>query len=262
MPPAAGLRAHVDLSRISGHIVDNACRLTPDTATAESQSQHLERTTWMLDQWQVSLPPTLQLVDGLTSDPACGMLHMQSNQLLILASRPLFFAAVKRSFAERVVTQQSSFESHPQALYLKACVGAAKHNIRLARHLVTLNRRGKLLYSSLHILLDAAIVVLLHELANDETTPTEDNSFNDSAADVDFVMQRLGEEARLGSSYARDAGDTLRSLKGVLTRLKMPLDPGMVAAESAMGEGGPYDELTGWMDSDWLLHGCLEGASE
>lgn len=270
MPPAAGLRAHVELSRISGHIVHSTQRLTPGAATAEDQSQHLQKTTWLLSHWDSSLPASLQLgLDGLTADPAAALLHMQRNQLLMLAARPLFFAAVKRSFAERVVTQRSSFELHPQAVQLQSCVSAARQNMRLARHLATLGRRGKLPHSSLQFLMDAAIVLLLHELAADEATPTEEEGEVNTAADVEFVLQRLDEEARVGSVYGRDEAATLRLLRGLLARLKLPMDPGLVPAvmgaefpqpqfQMGMGEVGEsegvYEDLATWMDGDWPMY--------
>lgn len=277
MPPAAGLRAHVELARISGHLVHNTHRITPGiAATAEAQSQHLQKLSWLLEQWQTSLPPSLQLsADGLASDPAVGLLHMHRNQLLILAARPLFFAAVKRSFAERVVTQRSSFESHPQAVHLMSCVAAARRNMHLARHLVTLNRRGKLLHAGLHFVFDAAVCLLLHELAADETTPTEDGPGDADAstgADVDFAIQKLQEDAGFGNRLARDSADTLQHLRSLLARLKLPMDPSLVPAVmapellqpqmqiDATGPQGLYDDLATWMDSDWPMYegGYLE----
>lgn len=81
MPPAAGLRAHVELSRISGHIVCNTYRVSP-WEKKTGPARHSEDAIRMLDQWQEGLPPILQLSsNGMSDDPACCLLHMGYNQV-------------------------------------------------------------------------------------------------------------------------------------------------------------------------------------
>lgn len=81
MPPAAGLRAHVELSRISGHIVCNTYRVSPWESITDPL-RHVEKAIEMLERWKADLPPLLQLFDNdLSDDPACCLLHMGYNQV-------------------------------------------------------------------------------------------------------------------------------------------------------------------------------------
>lgn len=81
MPPADGLRAHVELSRISGHIVCNTYRVSPWDGNT-GPVRNLEEAIRLLDEWSLNLPPSLQLSNtGLSDDPACCLLHMSYNQV-------------------------------------------------------------------------------------------------------------------------------------------------------------------------------------
>lgn len=84
MPSAAGLKAHVELARISGHIVCNVYRISSrDRAT--DASIHVERAISLLEAWKSALPPRLQPIEnGLSDDPACCLLHMNYNQVCYL----------------------------------------------------------------------------------------------------------------------------------------------------------------------------------
>lgn len=83
MPSAAGLRAHVELSRISGHIVCNTYRIAPWKHTTDGAAKHVDEAMHMLGRWINNLPKSLQLSrsDEMTDDPAVCMLHMAYNQV-------------------------------------------------------------------------------------------------------------------------------------------------------------------------------------
>lgn len=82
MPPADGLKAHVELSRISCHIVCNTYRISPSEDAARPV-RSLEGEISMLDEWCLKLPPTVQLAsNGLSDDPATCLLHMHYNQAI------------------------------------------------------------------------------------------------------------------------------------------------------------------------------------
>ncbi|KAH7130011.1 hypothetical protein B0J13DRAFT_627143 [Dactylonectria estremocensis] len=228
MPSAAGLKAHVELSRISGHIVCNTYRVSPGEKWTGSV-RHSEDAIRMLDQWQENLPPILQLsANGLSDDPACCLLHMGCNQLLILTIRPVFFAAVKKTFAERLVTRQSSLNSHPQLSHLRRCVIAAEHNIRLARHILALNHPRKLLQAGLHFIFNAAICLMLQDLIYIEDVTPKDPHARDH--DLDFVIARFEEESQVESNYGRDCAAVLRDLRALVQRLQAPIKQRVVNA--------------------------------
>ncbi|KPM38004.1 hypothetical protein AK830_g8566 [Neonectria ditissima] len=286
MPPAAGLRAHVELSRISGHIVCNTYRVSPwDNKTGSVR--HFEDAIRMLDKWLEGLPPILQLSsDGLSDDPACCLLHMGYNQLIILAIRPVFFAAVKKTFAERLVTRQSSLNSHPQLSHLRRCVVAAERNIRLARHILALNHPRKLLQAGLHFIFNAAICLMLQQLIHMKGVAPKDPHARDH--DLEFVIARFEEESRVGSNYGRDCAAVLRDLRALVQRLRVPVNqipesarPSESAALTAtetmdIGHAWPqkigsealqqpvhveqghtlYEELVSWIDDDWQPYGA------
>ena len=87
LPPADGLRAHVELSRISGHIVCNTYRVSP-WENVTDPLRHVEKAIEMLERWKADLPPRLQLLDNvLTDDPACCLLHMGYNQVRLATER-------------------------------------------------------------------------------------------------------------------------------------------------------------------------------
>ncbi|KAF4974317.1 hypothetical protein FZEAL_8767 [Fusarium zealandicum] len=252
MPPASGLNAHVELARISGHIVCNTYRVSP---------------------WETKIEPLL--TNALL-------------QLIILTIRPVFFAAVKKTFAEKLVTRQSSLSSHPQLVQLRRCVGAAEHNIRLARQILLLNRPRKLLQAGLHFIFNAAICLMLQELVYGDDSPPRDEKAR--GHDLDFVIARFEDESRIGSNYGRDCATVLRDLRVLIQRLRSPVDvnPDSFCLGNApqvsttydpiqnrttvdIGQQWPekvtlhglqqpilveqghilYDELVSWIDGDW-----------
>lgn len=210
---------------------------------------------------------------------------------MILAIRPVFFAAVKKTFAERCVTRQSSLSTHPQLTHLRRCVRAAEENIRLARQILILNHPRKLLQAGLHHIFNAAICLLLQELIYNENSPPRDAQAR--GQDLDFVIARFEDESRIGSNYGRDCATVLRDLRVLIQRLSTSVDSVQDASRGAslphqttmydpIGsratvEASPwsqkvtsellqqpilveqghvlYDELMSWIDDDWQAYG-------
>ncbi|CVL13157.1 uncharacterized protein FPRN_02782 [Fusarium proliferatum] len=222
MPPADGLKAHVELSRISCHIVCNTYRISPSEEAARPV-RSLEGEISMLDEWCLKLPPTVQLAsNGLSDDPATCLLHMHYNQLIILTIRPVFFALVKKSFAEKLVSRQCSLSSHPQLPLLKRCIASAEHNIQLARQILLVNHPRKLLQAGLHFIFNAAIVLMLQQLVEDLCPSSRSEKAR--SLDLDFVIGRFEDESRVGSNYGRDCATVLRDLRVLVQRLPIPVD--------------------------------------
>ncbi|RBR14034.1 hypothetical protein FVER53590_04291 [Fusarium verticillioides] len=222
MPPAEGLKAHVELSRISCHIVCNTYRISP-SEDAVRPVRSLEGEISMLDGWCLKLPPTVQLAsNGLSDDPATCLLHMHYNQLIILTVRPVFFALVKKSFAEKLVSRQCSLSSHPQLPLLKRCISSAEHNIQLARQILLVNHPRKLLQAGLHFIFNAAIVLMLQQLVEDLCPSSRSEKVR--SLDLDFVIGRFEDESRVGSNYGRDCATVLRDLRVLVQRLPIPVD--------------------------------------
>jgi hypothetical protein len=85
MPPCAGLRAHVELSKISGYIICETFKIAPRNCKSGYPANNIDIALGMLQAWQEQLPVTLQMpTNSIQGDPACGLLHMAHNQLIVL----------------------------------------------------------------------------------------------------------------------------------------------------------------------------------
>ncbi|GKT59882.1 fungal specific transcription factor domain-containing protein [Colletotrichum tofieldiae] len=249
LPPAAGLRAHVLLARISDHIVCNTYRVAPWDHRPGGAARHVDRALQLLENWHSSLPPTLQMSTARPStDPACCLLHMAYNQiplrdlqLLILVVRPIFFAAVKKAFAERYIPSDRRWDIDHHAGRISACSEAAHRNLYFARWLLSLNGGSrKLLQAGLHYVFNAAIVLMLEDLL----VPNLVSSSADSD-DVSFAIGVFEEEAKTGSNYGHDCAAVLLDLKSLVQRLR-PDGHGASAARAGgpLTPGLPSDDVT------------------
>ncbi|KAL7941362.1 hypothetical protein V8C42DRAFT_334957 [Trichoderma barbatum] len=271
MPPAAGLRAHVELSRISGYVVCNTYRVAPWEASRGGLSKQPDKAIWMLQQWQSTLPPRLQLSpDGLSNDPASCLLHMRYNMLLILAIRPLFLGAVKRSIAKRLVVQTAE-PSSTHSEHLKLCIAAARRNIRLGRRLATLNiSRKSPLHAEQHYSFNATVCLILEDLISDEEVSEEEREARNS--DINFGIEL--EEDGL-TNFGQTSSNSLRHLWALARRLmgsmaqtqelnnarlvEQRFAPPMMTTPTdysmprlQIGEDHAlYDELVAWVDDEW-----------
>ncbi|KAF5670239.1 transcriptional regulatory [Fusarium heterosporum] len=242
LPPADGLKAHVDLSRISSHIVCNTFRISPSEDNVRP-IKSLEGEIAMLDDWSLNLPTAVRLSsNGLSDDPATCLLHMHYNQLIILTVRPVFLAFVKKSFAEKLVSRQCSSSSHPQLPQLKRCIASAEHNIRLARQILLVNHPRKLLQAGLHFIFNSAIVLMLQQLVEDLCPPSRSDEAR--SLDLDFVIARFEDESRVGSNYGRDCATVLRDLRVLVQRLPIPVDMNNVTRSVNMTQASTtYDPI-------------------
>ncbi|KAL7785914.1 hypothetical protein V8C37DRAFT_412719 [Trichoderma ceciliae] len=273
MPPAAGLKAHVELSRISGYVVCNTYRVAPWEAARGGLSKQPDKAIWMLQQWQSTLPPRLQLSpDGLSNDPACCFLHMRYNMLLILAIRPLFLGAVKRSVAKRLMVQRIEPSTHSE--HLKLCIAAARRNIRLGRQLTTMDiSRKSPLHSEQHYSFNATVCLILEDLISEEEVSEEEKE----ARNRDIIFGIEVEEEGL-TNFGQTSSNALRHLWTLAHRLTgsisqtrevnnalsveqrlappmMTTLPGYPMPRMQIGEDHAlYDELVAWVDDEWPMY--------
>ncbi|KAK6216962.1 fungal specific transcription factor domain-containing protein [Colletotrichum tabaci] len=253
LPPAAGLRAHVELARISGHIVCNTYRVAPWDHRPGGAARHVDRALQLLENWHASLPAALQMSTARPStDPACCLLHMAYNQLLILVVRPIFFAAVKKVFAERYITSDRHWDLDHHAPRIAACSDAARQNLFLARWLLNLNGGSrKLLQAGLHYVFNAAIVLMLQDLLIPSFASSSSSSSSSSAEsdDVSFAIGVFEAEAKTGSNYGHDCAAVLQDLRSLVQRLRpdahvVPSTPGLVSADDLTMASGSSSSNT------------------
>ncbi|QYS95266.1 Zn(2)-C6 fungal-type domain-containing protein [Trichoderma simmonsii] len=211
-PSPIGLRAHIDLAKISRYIVCNVYRIAPSDQSSTTSLQHVEHALSLLQQWLASLPPTLQINDQqLTKDRACLVLHLMYHQDIILTTRPIFFAATKKILADRFLSQKTHkdrAEDYQGDLYM-ACVGhcldAARENIRLGRLIRDASPRQRLTHQEAHAVFNAALIILMQQLAS----PQSDSAESD---DVAFAIEVFQQEARLGNNFGLDCLTVLQDL--------------------------------------------------
>lgn len=291
MPPSEGIRAHVELSRISGFIVCETFRVAPRKQPVHG-STAMDTALTMLQSWQARLPVSLQMpVDLSHIDPSCCILHMQHNQLVILTTRPVFFSAVKKAVAQRVVRSQSPTEQHPQRILVRLCATTAHRNLILAERITQSDR--KLLQAGLHFLFNATVILLLNrivslpnlavshdmEMGQTRSITTTDEQLESS---IHFATQTFQNEAKTGTGYPRDCFRVLQDLKSLTDRYitsqhsimnQKNLTDGTYAPLSTAGDfplglstaqsqlGGTdnvYEEMMTWVQSDGSrLHDSL-----
>lgn len=270
LPSSAGLRAHIQLSRISEHITCNLYRVAPTPDASNHPATNRDKAIFMLEQWHMGLPPALQLTpDGISQDPATCTLHMYSNHLLILAMRPTLLSAVKSN-----LTRDSPTPPTVNPAW-ESCIAAALRNMRLARHLATLHQPRRLLHSGLHFVFSAVVCFILQSLlGGDDVT---------SRREIDFGVELFDKEGQTGNTYGLSCANSLRELQVLVAKRK----GGAVAMEIEeafeqhhhLSQGGGswdgssqgisqgtgisnssaslHDEVLSWMDHDWSYNSQL-----
>jgi hypothetical protein len=217
MPPAAGLRAHVELSRISGYIVCETFKIAPRNYERGHSIVNINKALKMLDDWKLQLPSTLANPHDENSDPACCILHMAQNQLIVLTTRPILLAAVKQAVAKHYTGGQWSVEHHAQGSFIQACVDASHRNLILAQRL---RSSRKLLQAGLHFVFNAAVILLLNQIFESSGShkmpgPPPPRSY---ASEIQFAIWTFEEESRTGTNYPRDCCRVLQDLKALIDR--------------------------------------------
>jgi hypothetical protein len=244
MPSCAGLRAHVELSKISNHIVCETFKIAPQNYGRGQSASDINTALDMLRTWQLRLPPSLQIPEDLNHlDPSCCILHMAHNQLILLTTRPIFFAVIKQAIERQGVHGDYLSEEVEQAPHMPTCASAAHRNLLLAQQLTISGR--KLLQAGLHFVFNAAVVLLLKRLMRSPVAieSEESNVRNSSAASVEndveasiqFAVSSFEEEAKTGTNYPRDCCKILQDLNA-LTRRCMSWRVQSITQENSLTE--------------------------
>lgn len=215
MPPCVGICANIELARISGFIVRETYGIAPQNPRAAGSEASIDTALKMLHDWRSRLSEKLEdPLEQTPLDPACCTLHMSYNQLIILSTRPVFFAAVKRAVAEQVFRELSSSDKASHEAHTRSCTEAAQRNLELAQLLQSRNW----LQSGLHFLFNAAVVLLLSRIswACEHMIDSDRAIEGPHAAEISFAIHVFEQEAKTGTNYPRDCCMVLQDLK-VLT---------------------------------------------
>ncbi|EUC36087.1 hypothetical protein COCCADRAFT_89204 [Bipolaris zeicola 26-R-13] len=272
LPPSVGLRAHVELSRIAGYIVCETFKIAPRNFRPGYSVTNIDKALKMLEEWNLELPSVLASGEGADSAVLC--LHMASNQLIVLTTRPILLAAVKQAVAERYINGQWSLQTHVHGKHIHICIEAAHQNIMLAQRLCQVR---KLLQAGLHFVFNAGVVLLLEQIlhySGGHKTPTP----SIHTPEIEFTIRTFENESRTGTNYPRDCFKVLQDLKALVDRYlshdhgrlepgsyphgasnipgpphAAPQDAGMQGTTPGPGENnGLYQEMRTWMQNDGL----------
>ncbi|KAI0575899.1 Fungal specific transcription factor domain-containing protein [Pyrenophora tritici-repentis] len=215
MPPCAGLRAHIELSRISGYIVCETFKIAPRNYTPGYSALKVDKAVKMLVDWKSHLPQVLAADES--ADPAVLSLHLAANQLMVLTTRPILLAAVKQAVAERYMNGQWSLQQHAHITHIQACLEAAHGNLVLAERL---RCKRKLLQAGLHFVFNAAVILFLEQILSASrshpTPPSPDIATHGTK--LEFAIRTFADESKTGTNYPRDCFKILQDLKALVHR--------------------------------------------
>lgn len=227
MPPSAGLRAHVELARISGYIVCEIFEIAPRHRGSGYTISNIDKVLTMLEAWQSMLPSTLQpTFDWSRAGPASYNLHMAKNQLIILTTRPIFLAAVKQAVAARYHQGYWSVDQHPQAMHIRACSKTAYRNVVMGRNLNNIMRSVQ---AGLHFIFNATVILLLNRIVisipkrQDYSVGTRSTSSepddHDHTSEIAIAIEIFEYESKAaGTHYPKDCYRVLLDLKALVDR--------------------------------------------
>lgn len=158
---------------------------------------------------------------------------------------------------------------------VRQCINTARQNLVLGRWVRGLSPRQRLLHQEAHSIFNAAVIVLLHQLAFANAEVSRD------ANDIYFAIDVFEQEASLGNNFGIDCSRVLQDLQSLVYGLRehqnyppvrQSLPPGdqqlnlnhinmpqnSVSAafadiQQAMGDNiGLQRELQTWLDNDYF----------
>ncbi|KIW94579.1 uncharacterized protein Z519_04555 [Cladophialophora bantiana CBS 173.52] len=215
LAPADGLRAHIELARVSNYIVSNVYDVARQSDEPLMTTLCIQKALRLLKSWSKNLPAAvIGTEENLSRDRAVGELHMAHNQLIILTVRPLLFINVKRFTADMLLNRRTTGLEISHKAELDLCADAARRNIRLWHRLLNLQRPARLSVSSVHYLFNAALTLQLYQLlAHSEA--------QEDYEEVGFVISILDVDQSSNKEYAADCARVLTDFNSLMARLKI-----------------------------------------
>lgn len=269
MPPCVGLRANIELARISGYIVREIYRIAPRCPKEAGPQENISEALRSLFDWHSRLPAELQLPAGQPQlDSACCTLHMSYNQLIILTTRPAYFAAIKRVVARRLLGGSSPLDVHSYETHTQLCIEAAQRNLLLAHLLQSTNINW--LQSGLHFLFNATVILLLNRiyLAHEGANESDHAARGRQRAEIAFAISVFELEAKTGTNYAQVCCRVLKDLDALIDRYSVMQRPNLqlqsfaplpqaTPSQQMSSEGSDqittvYESLMHWAQTDGL----------
>ncbi|KAJ9606445.1 hypothetical protein H2200_009406 [Cladophialophora chaetospira] len=212
LPPAAGLRAHVELARISDYIVSNVYDVARDEPLMTTLC--IQKCLRLLTSWSENLPASVQATEeNLSSDRSVIELHMAHNQLVVLAVRPLLFINVKTVTADMLLNARTGGHQPSHQTELDLCADAARRNVHVWHRLLSQQNPARLSVSSVHYLFNAALSLQLYQILVDSQAQEDFEA-------ISFVISVLDLDEGSNKAYAKDCSQVLADFSSLMNRLR------------------------------------------
>lgn len=213
LPPPDGLRAHIELSRITHYIAANVYGVSKHTAEPHSTALCIHKALHMLKEWENELPTTLRYQPGnLQQDMAAYDLQMAANHLKVLAVRPWIFDSVKAVTASICLDGPRDADLlHVEEIDL--AIAAARQTIALIRQLDHVRNKTSVIYTAIHHAFNAALALELYRILS----PSEQASDGD---DISLVTVLLAKQLGGNRPFATDCAEVLSDLACMVGKLR------------------------------------------
>lgn len=180
--------------------------------------------------------------------------------------------AVKKAVADRYLSNQSrvdSPEGQTHTPLVRRCSGTARLNLRLGKWIRDMSPRQKLLHQEAHAVFNAAVIILLHQLAFLDSDISE-------TSDIGFAVEVFEQEASLGNNFGVDCARVLKDLIYLVQKLRdqvlqvgdlstrLPQPDNMTSLEGSLqmnpqiSDPTPLDTQTGSMEENGFLYRELQ----
>lgn len=170
---------------------------------------------------------------------------------------------LKRTVAYRYLPGQNKApepQDSFQTAMVRNCIDTARRNLALGRWVRELSPRKRLLHQEAHCIFNAAVIVLLHQLAFTDSEPPKD------ASDVRFAVEVFEQEASLGNNFGIDCAKVLQDLRCLVQGLReqasipamAPMEGQQVSFDMGHGPTGGFVDMQLAMGENMALQRELQ----
>ncbi|ETN37454.1 uncharacterized protein HMPREF1541_08445 [Cyphellophora europaea CBS 101466] len=214
LPQPDGLRAHVELSKITHYIAANVYGVSKHIAEPHSTALCIHRALSMLKSWEYDLPDSLRYVERSNDqDHAAYDLQMAANHLKILAVRAWLFDSVKRATANLCLRGRRDDTESAHHNEIDLAVAAARQTIVILRHLVEIRKPNNLVHTSIHHIFNAALTLELYQiLCVSDHTPDRES--------IHYIISLLEIQNGSNKPFAKDCAGVLSDLASMMVKLR------------------------------------------
>ncbi|KAK4866816.1 hypothetical protein LT330_007979 [Penicillium expansum] len=207
------LIASIELAKITGQVID---RVYSRKRFPESFLQREQKLLISLKEWSCALPPQIRLNRDGPVPMNVISLHLQFNQCIMLASRPILLHALIQATSPESVAEDSAQTNIRQTLKTlsDACIHAARHTHSLIVEEWTNGSVPIFGYFYAHYLFSSALIMVISSLVYPENS-------NDFAL-FEAAFEILRAMSSHGNLAATEFFDNLECVKQCLDEMRGP----------------------------------------